>query len=308
MKSWRDGTVAVLMGGPGSERAVSLASGAGVAAALRSIGVAVAEVDVRDDGFVLPPGASAAFNVVHGTYGEDGGLQAELERRGVRYTGEGVAGSRLAFDKIASKQRFAAAGVPTAEFEVIPAGAVPAMVPPLVVKAPREGSSVGVYIVREAAELPPALEGAARYAGELLVERFVAGRELTVGILGDEALPVIEIRPKEGFYDYANKYPFLNPQAKGADHLCPAPLEAAETALVQEVARAANRALGLEAYCRVDVLLGADGPCVLEINTIPGMTPSSLLPEAAAAAGVGYAELCARILDRSWGLERGGGG
>jgi D-alanine-D-alanine ligase len=238
-----------------------------------------------------------AFNVVHGTYGEDGALQADLERLGIPYTGEGVEGSRLAIDKIASKRRFAAAGVPTARFEVIAPGGRPSIPVPCVVKAPREGSSVGVYIVKDPAELAPALEGAAAFGDEILVEEFVPGRELTVGILGDLALPVIEIRPKEGFYDFANKYPFLNPAAAGADHLCPAPLSPGETAAVQDAARRAHAALGLRVYSRVDVLLTPDGqPSVLEINTIPGMTPSSLLPEAAGVAGIAYGELCARIV------------
>ena len=293
--------IAVLKGGPGSEREVSLATAAGVAGALRSLGADVVEIDVAGPGFTLPPGIDIAFNAIHGTFGEDGQVQQILEERGIAYTGEGVAGSKAAFDKIESKKAFTAHGVPTPEYEVIPAGARPAMALPCVVKAPREGSSVGVYIVKTTAELDPALQGAAQYSDVLLIEKFVKGRELTVGILGDLALPIIEIRPIEGFYDFKNKYPFLNKQGKsGADHLCPAPIDEALTRRVQETALAAHRALGLEVYSRVDVLLPGDGaPSVLEINTIPGMTEVSLLPEAAAAAGISYPGLCERIIELS---------
>ena len=298
--------IAVLMGGPGSERPVSLASAAGVAGALRGLGAEVIEVDVTGPGFALPEGIDLAFNVVHGTFGEDGQIQRELEARGVAYTGEGVAGSERAFDKIQSKAGFEAAGVPTARYEIVQAGQTPTMPLPYVIKAPREGSSVGVFIVKTPEEIAPAVAEAAQYAQELLVEEFVPGRELTIGILGELALPIIEIRPKQGFYDFNNKYPFLNPTGNGAaDHYCPAPLDPETTALVQQTALAARRSLGLEVYCRVDILLRPDGlPVVLEINTIPGMTEASLLPEAAAAAGIPYAPLCERIAELSLARSR----
>ncbi|MHA3773516.1 D-alanine--D-alanine ligase [Verrucomicrobiota bacterium sgz303538] len=300
MTNLRNKTVAVLMGGPGSERKVSLASGSGVANALREVGANVVEVDVNGPDFTLPANVDVAFNVIHGTFGEDGQLQRLLEERGVSYTGEGVAESELAIDKIAAKRRFAENGVPTAPFEVLQDGANPTMPVPLVVKAPKEGSSVGVYIVREADKLAESLSEARRYASELLIEKFIPGRELTVGILGDQALPIIEIVAKKDFYNFENKYPFLNPNAAGADHFCPAPLSEELTRLVQETALAAHRALGLQTYSRVDVQLSEKGePFVLEINTIPGMTPSSLLPEAAAAIGITYPALCARIIELS---------
>lgn len=294
--------IAVLMGGPGNERKVSLASGAGVANALRGLGADVTEVDVAGAEFDLPAGTEIAFNVIHGTFGEDGQVQRILEARGVRYTGEGVAGSEIAIDKIATKQRFLERGVPTAGFEILRDGAAPTLSLPYVVKAPREGSSVGVYIVRDAGKVAETMREAWQFGRELLVEQFIRGRELTVGIIGDEALPAVEIRPKrEGdFYDFANKYNFLNPQAAGADHFCPAMLSPEVTRRVQDVALAAKNALDLEVYSRVDVLLtDDDSPFVLEINTIPGMTPVSLLPEAAAAAGISYAELCARVIELS---------
>ena len=297
--------VAVLMGGPGSERKVSLKSGEGVVEALRSLGAKVTPVDVAGPDFVLPPDTRIAFNVVHGTFGEDGQIQRALESRGVAYTGEGVRGSELAIDKIATKRRFIERGVPTAGFEILRGGARPTMPLPLVIKAPKEGSSVGVYIVRTPDELEPALAEAWKFGDELLVEEFIAGRELTVGIVGGIAFPVIEIRAKKDFYNFDNKYPFLNPNAAGADHFCPAPLSPAVTELVQRTGLAAHRALDLEVYSRVDILLtDADRPYVLEVNTIPGMTPASLLPEAAAASGVSYAELCSRIIELSLAARR----
>jgi D-alanine-D-alanine ligase len=300
MSKLTDKKIALLKGGPGSEREVSLASGAGVARALRELGADVLEIDVRGPGFDLPPDIFIAFNVIHGTFGEDGDVQAYLESKKIPYTGEGVDGSRLAFDKIETKKKFRENGVPTADFEIIRAGGHPTLAIPYVVKAPKQGSSVGVYIVKKPEEVETALRDAAQYDDVLLVEKFVKGRELTVGILGDLALPVIEICPKEGFYDFKNKYPFLNPKAAGADHLCPAPLDEKETRLVQEIALRAHRSLGLEIYSRVDVLLSDDGEAfVLEINTIPGMTQASLLPEAAGVAGIGYGALCERIIELS---------
>lgn len=293
--------IAVLKGGPGSERPVSMATAAGVSRALRELGFDVIEVDVTGPDFHIPGPVDLAFLTIHGTFGEDGQIQKILQKRGIPYTGEGVEGSRLAFDKIESKQKFVEHGVPTAEFEVILPGQKPTMELPYVVKAPREGSTVGIYIVKEPSGIGPALEGAAKYDTRLLIEKFVSGRELTVGILGDQALPIIQILPKDGFYDFKNKYPFLNPQAGGgAEHLCPAPLDADLTERIQELALAAHKSLGLEVYSRVDFLLTEDDQAfVLEINTIPGMTEASLLPEAAAAAGIGYAQLCHRIIELS---------
>ena len=292
--------IAVLKGGPGSERFVSLASAAGVADALRRIGSDVIEIDAIDADFKLPPGIDLVFNVIHGTFGEDGQLQRELDRRGIPYTGEGATGSETAFDKLLTKARFTAAGVPTAKYEIVPAGQAPSFAPPYVIKAPCEGSSVGVYIVKTPEEASAAIEAAAGFAEKLLVEEFVRGRELTVGILGSRALPIIEIRPRDGFYDFNNKYPFLCDGKGAADHYCPAALDVETTANLQQIALAAHRALGLEVYSRVDILLGDDGqPVVLEINTIPGMTTASLLPEAAEKAGISYAQLCEQIAEIS---------
>jgi D-alanine-D-alanine ligase len=294
-------TIAVLMGGPGSEREVSMASGRGVSQALAERGARVIPVDVTGPDFVIPEPVDIAFNIIHGTFGEDGQVQEILEQRGIPYTGEGIEGSWAAFNKIETKQRFVECGIPTPAFEVIMTDQMPSLPLPYVVKAPREGSSVGVYIVKEEAQIVPALEGAAQYDNPLLVEEFIVGAELTVGVVGDLALPIIMIKPKDGVYDFKNKYPFLNPQAGGhADHYCPAPLPEKTTRLIQDIALAAHGALGLEVYSRVDFILTADGtPYALEINTIPGMTAASLLPEAAGVAGISYGELCERIIDLS---------
>jgi D-alanine-D-alanine ligase len=290
--------IAVLMGGPGSERDVSLATGRGVSKALRSLGAEVVEVDVHDENFVLPKDVDLAFITIHGTFGEDGQLQEILEKRGVAYTGDGVEASRAAFDKILSKEKFREHDVVTPEWEVIEVGQRPTISVPLVVKPARQGSTVGVVIVKDASELDSAMTEAAKYDRKLLIEKFVSGRELTIGILGDQALPILEIIPKGGFYDFNNKYPFLNPQAGGgAEHVCPARIDSNKTKQVQKQALHAFRALGLVVYGRVDVLLPDSGnPSVLEVNTIPGMTEASLLPEAAAAAGINYVDLCARII------------
>ncbi len=290
--------IAVLMGGPGSERDVSLATGRGVSKALRSLGAEVVDVDVRDEKFVLPKDVDFAFITIHGTFGEDGELQKILEERGVPYTGDGVEASRAAFDKVLSKEKFREHNVVTPEWEVVEVGRRPTISVPLVVKAPRQGSTVGVVIVKDASELDSAMAEAGKYDRTLLIEKFVAGRELTIGVLGDQALPILEIIPKGGFYDFNNKYPFLNPQAGGgAEHVCPAKIDPAKTKQIQEQALDAFRSLGLVVYGRVDILLSDSGETfVLEVNNIPGMTEASLLPEAAAAAGISYVDLCARII------------
>jgi len=300
--------IALLKGGPGSERAVSLETAKGVAQALRSLGAEVLEVDVTARDFVLPEGVKAVFNVIHGTFGEDGSLQKILEDCGIPYTGAGSESSALAFDKARSKAAFVEAGVPTTSYQILTlAGAGPADVTiplPMVMKPLCEGSSVGVHIIMDEPGIQPAIEYLAKFGATALVEPFVAGKELTVGILGDQVLPVIHIQPRSGFYDIANKYPWMGGTG-GSDYFCPADLSAGTTARVQAAALAAHRSLGVEVYSRVDVLLDADEvPFVLEVNTIPGMTSTSLLPKAAAAAGISYPELCARILTLSLEVQR----
>jgi D-alanine-D-alanine ligase len=268
---------------------------------LRSLGAKVSEIDVKGADFKLPAGIELAFIALHGTFGEDGQVQKILEERGVAYTGEGVAESELAFDKIRSKEAFRHHGVATPYWQIITVGQRPTIPIPFVIKAPRQGSTVGVHIIRNEGEVDPAIADASTYDRELLVEKFIPGRELTIGILGDQALPILEIIPKGGFYDFTNKYPFLNPGAGGgAEHVCPARIPEEQMREIQDLSLRAHRALGLQVYSRVDVMLPEEGePSVLEVNTIPGMTEASLLPEAAAAAGIGYSELCARIIQLS---------
>src|SRR5213078_3452621 len=200
--------------------------------------------------------------------------------------------------KTHTKERCLKHGGTTPPWEVIHAGERPTIPLPIVVKPPRQGSTVGVVIVKNENELESAINEASKYDCELLIEKFVSGRELTIGVLGNQALPILEIIPKGGFYDFNNKYPFLNPQAGGgAEHVCPAKIDPNKTKQIQEQALRAFRALGLVVYARVDVLLSDSGdPFVLEVNNIPGMTETSLLPEAAAAAGINYVDLCARII------------
>jgi len=290
--------IAVLMGGPGSEREVSLVTAHGVSKALRSLGCEVVDVDIRDAHFDLPDDVDLAFIAIHGTFGEDGQIQRILELRGIPYTGDGAEESALAFDKIRSKRKFRELGVTTPEWEVIQAGQRPTLSLPLVIKPPRQGSTVGVVIVKTERDLESAQSEAAKYDRELLVEKFIPGRELTIGVLGEQVLPVLEIIPKGGFYDFNTKYPFLNPQAgASAEHVCPAKIVSEKTREIQQMAMRAFRSLGLQVYGRVDVVFPETGePFVLEVNTIPGMTEASLLPEAAAAAGIGYADLCVRII------------
>jgi D-alanine-D-alanine ligase len=294
--------IVVLCGGPSSEREVSLRSGAAVSRALQALGCESTLVDPEAGDVRLPEHVDFIFNALHGTFGEDGAVQAILDRTGIPYTGEGVEGSRAAFDKIESKKRFVDAVVPTAPYVTLRKGEKLELGAPLVVKVPCQGSSVGIYIVKESRELDAALEKAFSQTDTILVEKFIAGRELTVGVLGEVALPIIEIRPKGGFYSYENKYTWTN-QGGAAEHECPARLEKEETKRVQEAALAAHRALNLQVYSRVDVILDENRqPQVLEVNTIPGMTETSLLPEAAAAAGISMPKLCEKILQLS--LER----
>ncbi|MEI6534120.1 MAG: D-alanine--D-alanine ligase [Verrucomicrobiaceae bacterium] len=293
--------IAVLKGGSGSERAVSLKSAESVIEALILLGAVICDVDVTSAAFVVPDGAVIAVNMIHGTFGEDGQLQRILEERGIPYTGAGVESSRVAFDKFLSKEKFIAAGVPTPQSQTLKLDGIDALrlSLPVVVKPPREGSSVGVHIVRTAAELASALEDAKRFGTETLVEEFIEGKELTVGVLGGVALPVIHIEPVSGFYDLNNKYPWMGGTGKTNYH-CPATLDERTTKRVQDAALAAMKAVEVEVYGRVDIMLRNDGePFVLEINTIPGMTTSSLLPKAARASGIEFPQLCERIIELS---------
>ncbi len=291
--------VGVLMGGQSAERGVSLRTGAAILAALSRCGHRAIGIDAgRDLPQVLARRkVSVAFIALHGRGGEDGTVQGLLECLGIPYTGSGVLASALAMDKKQSKWVFHAHGLPTPEFEMLTRGVRGAwplarLAPPVVVKPICEGSSVGVSVVRDRGELSPALKTAFRYDSEALVETYVPGRDLTVGVLDDQALAVVEMRPRSGFYDYRDKY-----ETGRTEYLVPAPLTARQTARTQDLALAAHRALGCRGASRVDFRLDERGrPQLIEVNTIPGMTATSLLPKSAAAAGIGFDELVLRIL------------
>jgi D-alanine-D-alanine ligase len=322
--------VAVLMGGRSAEREISLKTGQGVARALRTLGHDVTSVDAAD-GALLPAGSEEAaartaavvgclplraqvgllevpavrdadivYIALHGTFGEDGRIQALLELAGKRYTGSGVLASALAMDKVMSKRMFVHDGVPTPRWSVRRAGERPDDRDleacgglPVVVKPSEEGSSVALTIVERAADLEPAFMEAALHGDVVLIEEYIPGRELTVAVLGDEALPIVEIRPKEGFYDYENKY------TKGrTDYFCPADLPGPLAVRIRDLGLRAAQVLGCTGVSRVDFRLTPQGePSCLEVNTIPGMTPTSLVPMAARAVGLSYEDVVARTLE-----------
>lgn len=292
MKSAPYNRVVVLKGGPSAEREVSLASGAAVARALRGVGYDVTEIDVVDDSLMLPRDVEVVFIALHGRFGEDGGVQSILEERRVPFTGSGSEASRAAFDKRISKRLFERFGVATARYALVGRGASIPFELPVVVKPPCQGSSIGLSIVFEEAEWSAALEEALRYGEEALVEVYLPGRELTVGIVDDLVLPVVEIRAPGGRYDYRAKY------TKGVtEYLVPAPLDSETTRRCQELAWSAYQALGCRGMGRVDIRLTPESEAfVLEVNTIPGFTETSLLPKAARAAGLEFPALCDKIL------------
>ncbi len=299
--------VGVLCGGPGAERAVSLQSGAAVTRGLGEAGIPVEQVDVSgaaDEIRALP--FDLVFLALHGEFGEDGTIQALLDEARMPYTGSSAACCTLTINKIETKRRLRAAGLPTpawVDFASPAEGieAARALPLPVVVKPASRGSSVGTTIVRAAGELAAALELALAVDRQGLVEAFVEGCELTAGMLAGEALPLIELQPARDFYDYEAKY-----KDDRTEYCCPAPLEADASDALQRLGLAVNEALGVEHLGRVDMILGEDGPMVLEVNTIPGFTSHSLLPMAAREAGVGFPELCRRILELAW--ERGPAG
>jgi D-alanine-D-alanine ligase len=288
--------ITVMLGGPSAEREVSLRTGMAVARALRSLRHCVHELDPKDPAWTLPEDTQVVFLALHGTYGEDGTVQRRLDELGIPYTGCDAESSRVAFDKRLTKEKCIAAGIPTARFAVIdsPSASWPmGWQPPVVLKPVRQGSSVGLQFVERVSDWNAALAETFRHDSQVLLEERIAGREVTVGILADRALPVVEVRPKTGAFDYHTKY---TPGA--ADIFCPATFEEATTRRIQAAALGAFKAIGGRDYARVDVIVRPDGePVVLEVNTLPGMTELSLLPKAAAAAGMDYAELCQRMVD-----------
>jgi D-alanine-D-alanine ligase len=292
--------IGVLYGGLSAERSVSLKSGTAVHQALVAQGYHAVAIDVGHDltDALKSEQIDAAFIALHGRYGEDGCVQGLLELLQIPYTGSGVLASALAMHKLYSKQTFAANGILTAPFRCYRRGEAVRLAElpfglPLVVKPVQEGSSVGVSIVKEADQLAAALELAFRHDEEILVEQFIKGQEVQVGILDNRPIGAIEIVPKNEFYDFEAKY------TDGmAEHIFPARLDAALYEKVQQVGLAAHQSLGCRGYSRVDLLVTQDGDCyVLEVNTLPGMTSLSLFPEIAAkGAGLPFEKLVATII------------
>ncbi|MDX1499551.1 MAG: D-alanine--D-alanine ligase [Woeseiaceae bacterium] len=300
------GRVAVFLGGYSSERAVSLETGAAVLEALRSRGVEAERWDPAERGLIefARAGFDRVWIALHGTGGEDGSLQGALAWLDTPFTGSDVMASALAMDKIRSKHLFTACGIPTPDYRVVRhrADAVLAAEEfgfPLILKPAAEGSSVGIAKVFDSDELGPAADQALEHGGVALAERCIVGDEVTVGVLQGEALPSIRIVTPRVFYDYRAKY-----ESDRTEYHCPGTGDAEAEARYSELALAAFAALGCSGWGRVDFMTGSDGkPQVLEVNTIPGMTSHSLVPMAAKAAGIDFAELCWRILETSVGVD-----
>jgi D-alanine-D-alanine ligase len=292
------------MGGVSMERDVSLKSGKAVAGALRERGHDVTEIDLvaEDIEPVIAVHPEVAFIALHGTFGEDGGVQALLEHAGIAYTGSNAQASRAGMDKMASKCFFITHDVPTPPFRLVTSTqqwnhidqAIEEAGLPVVVKPLRQGSSIGVTIAKTKDEVAMGLSRAFTYGPQALLERYIAGREFTVGILGDQALPVIELRPTQPFFNYEAKY-----VDKGTEYITRPDLPQALYTSLQELSLAAHRALDCRGYSRVDLRLEEDGCAyVLEVNTIPGFTERSLMPLAAREIGVSFPALCELILER----------
>ncbi len=305
----RFGRIGVLMGGPSTEREISLKSGKAVYESLKGLGLEVAAIDIKTAGIkenidlIRSSGIDCAFLALHGRFGEDGQIQAILDEIGIPYTGSGVKASMLAMDKVASRLIFQAQGIAVPRYEVVRknagvsnAGFSSAFSFPLVVKPVAHGSSVGLSIVDKKQDLPAAIALAFSFDDKIIIEEYIRGREVTVGILDENVLPVIEIIPKKRFFDYEAKY-----QHGLTNYIVPAELDAAVTVDLGRKALGAHKALGCFGCSRVDIIL-ADGniPFVLEVNTIPGFTETSLLPKAAKVAGIGFAQLCVKLIQLAY--------
>lgn len=293
--------IGVLMGGLSAEREVSLQTGKAVMEALAGRGYRVLGLDLGAQMAqqILEAEIQVAFIALHGRWGEDGVVQGLLEAMGIPYTGSGVLASALGMDKVRSRWIFQHHGLPVPPYAVLTKDEAGSLVPekldfgfPIVVKPTREGSSVGVHIVQDREQLPDAVRDAFGFGHAVILEKYIPGREIQVGILDDSPLGAIEIRPKSGFYDYRAKY------TDGlAEHFFPAPLPSSQYQEALELSLAAHRALGCTGGTRVDLRLEEGGGFyILEVNTLPGMTPLSLLPEIARGVGIDFPELCERIL------------
>lgn len=299
------GKIAVMFGGVSAEREVSLRSGSAVLTALQDAGAEAFAFDPQSQTLadLAASGAQRVFIVLHGRGGEDGSMQGALQQLGLPYTGSGVLGSALAMDKIRCKYLFQAQQLPTAPFAVVHshdtdfAGLLASLGGKVMVKPANEGSSIGMSAASTAAELQQAISAALQYDSEILVERWINGREFTVAILNGQVLPVVEMRTPRAFYDYEAKY-----QANSTEYLCPAPLSPEQTAAMQDTALKAFNAVGASGWGRVDIMLDQNGQhFLLEVNTVPGMTEKSLVPMAAKAAGISFQQLVLAILTQAQG-------
>jgi len=298
LKMLEEHRIGILAGGPSSEREISLKSGKAVRKALHGAGLDAVFMDINEEGFIRAidrSGIDVAFIALHGRFGEDGTVQKILEKKNIKYTGSGPESSSLALDKVASKKRFKSEGLKMPGCCVVKAGEDISRLDirfPCVVKPRREGSSIGLSVVRSEGLLSKAVKEAFQFDENILIEDFVTGREITVGVLDDSALPIVEIVPADGVYDFEAKY-----RSTGTRYIAPAELEKGQYARVQEEGLKAHRALGCKSFSRVDLILSGEGEIfVLEVNTIPGLTERSLLPMAAKAAGLDFLQLCVKML------------
>lgn len=300
------GRIGLLMGGPSAEREVSLKSGAAVLEALTSIGCDVVAIDLKDDNKeniinqIKKYKIKIAFIALHGQFGEDGTLQKLLDENKIPYTGSGVEASALAMNKIASRRIFEDKKIPVPNYVIWDTAisgnfdllSLNGLVYPLVVKPSNQGSSIGISMVEKKKNLTSALKIAHKFSSQIIIEEYVPGKEITVGILEDKPLPVLRIVPKNKFYDYGAKYEL------GTEYEVPAKISKEEFTLVQEKGLAAHQALGCRSFSRVDMILKDNSQvAVLEVNTIPGLTAASLLPKAAKAMGIDFPQLCLKLIN-----------
>lgn len=307
------GKIGVLMGGTSSERDISLKSGKAVYDTLRSAKLNVVAIDLTTEdklevsSLMKKSGISLAFIALHGKFGEDGSIQSILDELNILYTGSGASASRLAMDKVASRKIFKTKNIPVPDCEIFQKsknsgidftkskfnGSV------VVVKPAKHGSSIGISFVEKKADLPNAINEAFRYDEKIIVEEYLSGREITVGILEEKTLPVVEIIPKKRFFDFQAKY-----EKDMTTYQVPAKISPSIYKKSQEIALKAHKALGCRGFSRVDMILKDNTPYVLEVNSIPGLTSTSLLPKAALAVDIDFTELCLRIIKNAYGKKK----
>lgn len=293
------GRIGVLMGGPSSEREISLKSGRAVYQALKEQGLDVVTLDIRKSARETLKKAriSCAFIALHGKFGEDGTIQRILKSLHIPYTGSGVMASSLCLDKVASRRIFRRHHIPIPEYAILNRKSWKRKLKrvclefPVIVKPSNQGSSIGLTFVDREANLNSALELAFNYNDTIIIEEYIKGREITVGILQEKPLPVVEILPKKGLFDFQAKY-----ESGQSRYIVPAKLPQAQYRQAQRIGLLAHKVLGCRTFSRVDMILGKGGPIVLEVNSIPGLTSMSLLPMAARAYGINFSQLCLKII------------